>query len=80
MRSSIKFDDARRCIDEAIAAAKTTKERWCEADIQRTAGDIELMSPEPDVANPDFLYSTPRLAISWLKPESIQRAMRRKPV
>ena len=45
-----QFDDARRCIDEAMTAAQTTKERWCEADIQRTAGDIELMTPEPDVA------------------------------
>jgi predicted ATPase len=41
---------ARRCIDEAMTAAETTKDRWCEADIQRTAGDIELTSPEPNVA------------------------------
>jgi class 3 adenylate cyclase/predicted ATPase len=45
-----QFDDARRCIHAAMTAADLTRERWCEADIQRTAGDIELMSPEPDVA------------------------------
>jgi predicted ATPase len=45
-----QFDDARRCIDEALAAVDTTRERWCEADIHRTAGDIALMSPERSVA------------------------------
>jgi predicted ATPase len=27
-----------------------TKERWCEAEVQRTAGEIALMLPEPDAA------------------------------
>jgi class 3 adenylate cyclase/predicted ATPase len=44
-----QFEEAWRCIDEAMSAAETTKERWCEADIHRTAGEITLMSPEPDV-------------------------------
>jgi predicted ATPase len=43
-----QFDDAWCCIGEAITAVETTKERWCEADIHRTAGEIALMSPEPD--------------------------------
>jgi predicted ATPase len=43
-------DDAWRCIGEAITAVETTKERWCEADIHRTAGEIALLSPEPDAA------------------------------
>ena len=46
-----QFDIARRCIGDAIATAETTKEKWCAAELQRTAGDIELMSPEPDAAN-----------------------------
>lgn len=29
---------------------ETTNERWCEADIHRTAGEIALMSPDQDVA------------------------------
>jgi DNA-binding winged helix-turn-helix (wHTH) protein/predicted ATPase len=45
-----KFDDARRCIGEAIIAAETTKERWYEAEINRIAGEIALKSPEPDAA------------------------------
>jgi len=33
-----------------MTAVEATKERWCEADIHRTAGEIALMSPEPDAA------------------------------
>jgi predicted ATPase len=36
------------CIKEAIRAVRTTKERWCEADILRIAGEITLISPERD--------------------------------
>ena len=45
-----QFEAARRCIGEAMTAAETTKETWCEAEIHRTAGEIALMSPEPDAA------------------------------
>jgi predicted ATPase len=44
------FDEAWRCIGEATTAAETTKERLCEAEVFRTAGEIALMSPDPDVA------------------------------
>jgi class 3 adenylate cyclase/predicted ATPase/energy-coupling factor transporter ATP-binding protein EcfA2 len=44
------FDEARCCIGEAIAAAETAKERWCEAEVNRVAGEIALLSPEPDLA------------------------------
>ena len=39
-----------RCIGEAMTAAETTKEKWCEAEIHRTAGEIALMSPATDTA------------------------------
>ena len=45
-----QFDDARRCIGEAMAAVETAKERWCEAEVNRIAGEIALLSPEPDAA------------------------------
>ena len=45
-----QFEEAWRCIGEAMTAAETTKETWCEAEIHRTAGEITLMSPEPDAA------------------------------
>jgi predicted ATPase len=43
-----QFDDAWRCIGEATTAIQTTKEKWCEAEVHRVAGEIALMSPEPD--------------------------------
>jgi class 3 adenylate cyclase/predicted ATPase len=44
------FDDGRCCIGEAMAAVETAKERWCEAEVNRVAGEIALLSPEPDLA------------------------------
>jgi class 3 adenylate cyclase/predicted ATPase len=43
-------DEAWRCIGEAMTAMATTKERWCEADVHRIAGEIALKSPQPDAA------------------------------
>jgi class 3 adenylate cyclase/predicted ATPase len=45
-----QFHDAGRCVNEAMTAMETTKEKWCEADIHRIAGEIALMSSEPDAA------------------------------
>jgi predicted ATPase len=45
-----QFDDAWRCVGEAITAVETTKERWFEAEINRMAGEIALKSPQPDTA------------------------------
>ena len=44
------FDSAWRCIGEAITTAETTKERWLEAEVYRTGGEIALLSPNPDAA------------------------------
>ena len=51
-----QFDDARRCIGEAMTAVETTKETWFEAEIHRIAGEIALMSPEPDAAKARSLF------------------------
>jgi predicted ATPase len=51
-----QFAEAWRCIGEAMAAVKTTKERWCEADIHRTAGEIALLSPKPDTAKAEGYF------------------------
>jgi predicted ATPase len=45
-----QFDDAWRCIDEAIRMIERTKERWWEAEVNRIAGEIALLSPERDTA------------------------------
>jgi predicted ATPase len=51
-----QFAEAWRCIDEAVTAVETTKERWCEADVYRTAGEIALMSPNPDAATAEAYF------------------------
>jgi predicted ATPase len=45
-----QYDDARRVISEALEAVDRTNERWCEAEVFRVAGEIAMISPEPDVA------------------------------
>ncbi len=42
------FDDGWRCINEAMTLVETTKESLWEAEVNRVAGEIALMSPEPD--------------------------------
>ena len=58
-----QFDDAWRCIGEAMTAVETTKERWCEAEINRIAGEIALKSAEPDVTKAEA-YIERALAVS----------------
>jgi predicted ATPase len=43
-----QFDDAWRCIGEAVMLIEKTKERLHEAEVNRTAGEIALKSPEPN--------------------------------
>jgi predicted ATPase len=51
-----EFDDAWCSIREAMSAIETTKERWCEAEANRTAGEIVLMSPERDAAKAEAYF------------------------
>jgi len=51
-----QFDDAWSHIGEAITAVETTKETWYEADVHRIAGEIALMSPEPDAAKAEACF------------------------
>ena len=44
-------------------AVETTKERWCEAEINRIAGEIALKSPEPDAAKAEAYFER-ALAVS----------------
>ncbi|MGB8584428.1 MAG: AAA family ATPase, partial [Pseudolabrys sp.] len=41
-----QFDQAWRCIGEAMTAVETTKERWYEAEIHRVTGEIALKLPQ----------------------------------
>src|SRR6476660_5945339 len=40
-------DNARRCIDDAINKVERSKEKWCEAELHRIAGEITLKSIAP---------------------------------
>jgi predicted ATPase len=50
------FGDAERCIGEAMTVAEATKEKWHEAETNRIAGEIALMSPEPDAAKAEAYF------------------------
>ena len=64
-----KFDDARRSIREATSAIETTMERWWEAEVHRTAGEIALRAPEPD---------TPRAQAYFERSLAVARAQHAK--
>ena len=51
-----QFDDAWRCIGEAMSATEATKERWYEAEVHRTAGEIALKSLQSDTAKAEAYF------------------------
>jgi predicted ATPase len=51
-----QFDDARRCIGEAMTFIETSKETWCEAETNRIAGEIALKTPQPDAAKAEAYF------------------------
>ena len=55
-----QFDNARRCIGEAMTAIETTKETWCEAEVNRIAGEIALMGPQSDTAKAEAYFERAR--------------------
>ena len=67
-----QFDDAWRCVGEAMTVAETTKERWFEAEVHRIAGEIALLSPEPDAPKAEA-YFVHALAVSrWRQAKSLE--------
>ena len=51
-----QFDDAQRSISEAMTAMETSKETWFDAEVNRMAGVIALMSPEPDATKAEAYF------------------------
>ena len=51
------FDEARRSIDNAVAATKTSKESWYEAETHRVAGEIAMRAPDAKNAETYFYHS-----------------------
>src|SRR5262249_15808456 len=58
-----QIDDARRTIDEAMVAIEATKEKWFEAEVFRTAGEIGLIPPKRDTAKAEA-YIARALAVA----------------
>ena len=52
-----QFDDAWRFMGEAMTAIETTKEKWCEAEIHRMAGEIALLSSETDEGKAEAYFN-----------------------
>jgi class 3 adenylate cyclase/predicted ATPase len=50
------FEEALHSIGEAITTVETTKEKWCEAEVHRTAGEITLLALEPDAAQAEVHF------------------------
>ena len=51
-----QLDDAWRYLNEAMAAVEMTGEVWYEAEVNRIAGEIALLSPEPDAAKAEGYF------------------------
>ncbi len=51
-----QFEDAWRCVGEAMEGIESTRERWYEAEAHRIAGEIALKSPEPDAAKAEVYF------------------------
>jgi predicted ATPase len=51
-----QFNDAWRCIQEAMTTIDKTKEKWWEAEIHRVAGEIVQRSPESDAAKAEAYF------------------------
>jgi predicted ATPase len=51
-----QFDDAWCYVGEAVTMIDTAKERFCEAEVNRVAGEIALKSPEPDVVKAEAYF------------------------
>jgi predicted ATPase len=49
-------EESLRSITEAVTKLETTKEKWCEAEVHRIAGEISLKSPQPDAAKAEAYF------------------------
>jgi predicted ATPase len=52
-----QLDDAWCRVDEALVMVETTKEKWCEAEVHRIAGEIALISPERNAAEAEAHFN-----------------------
>jgi predicted ATPase len=53
-----QFDEAWRSIGDAMTAVETAREKWCEAEVHRVAGEIALKAPGSDAAKAPKWFET----------------------
>jgi len=51
-----EVDAAWHCMDEAETTVETTNERWWEAEVNRTVGEIALKTPKADTAKAEAYF------------------------
>ncbi len=51
-----QLEDAWRCVGDATTTLETTRERWCEADVLRIAGEIALEPSGRDAAKAEAFF------------------------
>ena len=68
-------EEARRYVGETITMVETTKQRWFEAEVNRVAGEIALMSPEPDATKAEAYFER---ALAIARQQQAKRARKRK--
>jgi predicted ATPase len=51
-----RLDEAERCIHDSLTLTEQSKERWSEAEINRVAGEIALMLPEPNAVEAEAYF------------------------
>ena len=51
-----KLEDASRYIGEALTAIEATNERWCEAEVHRTAGELVPHSTQSDLVKKETYF------------------------
>jgi predicted ATPase len=51
-----EYEDAERCIREAMTAVESTDERWYEAEVNRIAGEVALHSPNSETSNSERYF------------------------
>jgi predicted ATPase len=79
-----QFEEAWRCIGEAMTAVENTKERWHQTEVNRIAGELALMAPAPDPAKAEAYFeralavARAQQAKSWELPTAMSMARLRR--
>jgi hypothetical protein len=70
-----QFEEAWRCIGEAMTAAETTKQTWCEAEVHSVAGEVWLRALGMRRGH----YRITGIALGWIGSTTAFGAVVRKP-